>query len=278
MELNAAGIPVDLFKMTMTQQAAPVGLRLFSRFWAPFADGINADMAFIARRIQYLKRWETASYRYPPPQLVDDIERRQLEMQMAQAGLVARGWALKQVDTNLRDQTRQKFEDLQVEAEEQAKFEQRTDAFQFSRQLAQAGPPGAAPQPPGAPQQPGAPAPQGGGGAGGAPQPGQAGGAPAGTAPPGTDPLAGLIPQPGAKIDPATMYSQAQSAAETLMGMSDGERTSRLLEIKKQNPPFHGIVKQILADKRSQARSQGGRMLLQQQYGQGGQGGQQPTG
>lgn len=265
MELNAAGIPVDLFRMTMTQQAAPVGLRLFARYWSPFANGLNTDMAFVARRIQFLKRWETASYKYTEPQIVDDIERRALEMQMAQAGLLARGYALKRVDTDVRTQARQKFDDMRVEQEEQDKFEQRSDAFSFSRQLAQnqsgAAAPGAPPQGPGGPTQQGDPsAQQQGGGQG-----------PDGAAPVGTDPLAGMIPQPGAKIDPATMYAQAQSAAQTLASMPDGQRHSRLIEIKKVNPPFHGLVKQVLADMRSSDRSRGQQMIqnMRQQQSQG---------
>jgi hypothetical protein len=258
MELNAAGIPVDLFKMTMTQQAAPIGLRLFARHWAPFADSIQSDMGYIARRTQVLNKWEKARYRYGPPQIVDDIELRSLEMSMAQAGLLARGYAIKRVGTTMREQTRYKMEDLEVEQEEQAKSQQRQDAFSFSREMANAGgppqlgPPGQAQ--PGQPQQP---------------QQSPGGQVPAGAAPAGTDPLAGMIPQPGAKIDPATMYSQAQAAAQTLSVMPESERFSKLQEIRKVNPPFHGIVKQCLADIRSDDRSKGQKMMEQsRQQGQ----------
>lgn len=268
MELNATGVPVDLFKMTMTQQAAPVGLRLFARYWSPFVDGLNNDLAFLARRIQYLKRWEKASYKFADTQIVDDIERRQLEMQMAQAGLLARGYALKKVDTTIREQARQKLEDLEVEAQEQDRATQRADAFSFSRQLAQMSAPGAPGQPPapgGAPPGPGG-QPPADPAQGGAPAPG---GAPAGQAPVGTDPLAGLIPQPGQKVDPATWYSQAQSATQTLLGMPEGQRFGKLQEIKKVNPSFHAFVKQLMTEERSKARSAGGAQMMQQQYGQG---------
>jgi hypothetical protein len=270
MELNASGVPIDLFRMTLTQQAAPVALRLFARYWAPFVDGLNMDLAFIARRTQYLKRWESARYKLADNQIVDDIERRQLEVQMAQAGLLAQGHILKQFGTNKRLETRQKLEDLRTEREEQDRFQQQDDAFTFSRQLAQAqgGAPGQGGAPPGGAPPGGAPA----GPSGGSPGAPSGGGAqpPAGAAPPGTDPLAGLVPQPGQKIDPAAMYSQAQTAADTLLRMSDGERFSKLQEIKEVNPPFHGLVKQLLEESRSKARSQGQRIVMNQNYGQGG--------
>lgn len=258
MELNASGIPVDMFKMSMQANVAPVGLRLFARYWSPFVDGLNADLAHLARRVQYLKRWETAKYKLAEVEVVDDIERKQIELQMAQAGLMARSSALAQLDKSFRTETRKKLEDIRVENEEQAKAQQQNDAFSFSQALSQA-----APAPPGAQPQGGAPAP------GGAPQqdPSQGGGAPAGQAPQGTDPLAGLIPQPGQKIDPEAMYSQAQSAAQTLIAMPDGQRYSKLREIDKINSPFHKLVKGMLEEIRSSDRSKGQQLIAQQRQG-----------
>lgn len=268
MELNAVGVPVDLFKMTMQINVAPVGLRLFARYWSPFVDGLNGDLAFMSRKIQFLKRWETARYKLGEVPVVDDIDRRNLEMQMAQAGLLARSTALEQVDKKFRVETRKKIEDLRIEAEEQDKAQQQDDAFAFSRQLSQAGPAPAGGQP-GAPAQGAPPGGADPSAAQGAPAAGQGG--PAGQPGVGTDPLAGLVPQPGQKVDPQTMYSSAQTAAQTLMQMSDGDRFTKLREIDKVNPPFHKLVKGIMEDMRSADRSKGQKIVAQQRQQGGGQ-------
>jgi hypothetical protein len=146
--------------------------------------------------------------------------------------------------------------------EEQDEVQAQEDAFSFSRQLAQAQQ-GSAP-PPGAAGPGGAPA--GAPAQGQAPAPGQPG--PGGPA--GSDPISQvdqLVPKPGQKIDPETMYSTAQSVAQLLLdpSVSDGARHTKLLDIKKQNPPFHGLVKQLLSEIRSDAASKGRDMVLNQQ-------------
>lgn len=276
MELNACGIPVDFYRASMQIQAAPVALRLMARFWAPHVDGLNGCLAHIARRAQFLKRWEAAKYKLTETTVVDDIEFRQLVIQMAQAGLVSRDDALKQIHTSLREQTRKKFQDLRTEADETDKFQQTQDAFAFSRQLSQVTPGGGQPTgaPPGA--QPGAgpagdPTSPGGSAGSGPPPPGPGGAAPGGApgaAPQGTDPLAGVIPQPGQKIDPEDLYSRAQTAANTLLAQPESQRFGMLRNIDQANPMFHKLVRQLMDETRSKNRSAGGRQMMQQQFGQ----------
>lgn len=255
--LNGCDVPVDFFNMTLQTQAAPVGLRLMERMWAPFVDGQNRLLTFIGRRAQFLLGWETAEYQYATVRLVDAIELSQLRTQMAQAGLLSRTTALKTVDAEFDKEVRQKLEDMRVEQREQAEFERENDAFSFGQQLAQAQPPLVG----GAPAGPGGPA--GGGG-----DPAQQGGQPpAGMAgmPPGSDPLAGLVPQPGQKIDPAELVARAQAVARALAAIpDDATRYGKLQEIRKANEAFHGQVKAELEKVRSKARSQGAKLVLQQ--------------
>jgi hypothetical protein len=52
--------------------------------------------------------------------------------------------------------------------------------------------------------------------------------------------------------------------AQQLLSMPDSQRRGLLIKIKQSNPTLHAQVIQNMNDMRSEARSQGGAMLLQQ--------------
>lgn len=257
--LNGAGVPVEFYRMTMQTQTAPVALRLVERYWAPLVSGLNELLEFVGRRLQSLKKWERAEYTLESVQLVDSIELNQLRVQMAQAGLLSRSQALKSVDADFREETRQKLEDMRIEQKEQADFQQQADAFAFSRQLAEAMPTGGMAQAAGQPAQ-GQPAQ--GQPDQGQPAPGQAPGTP-----PGSDPLAGVIPQSGAKIDPQELGGRAQAAAQILVQIPEAQRFGKLQEMREANEQFHEIVKSKMEKLRSKARSRGQQLILSGQAG-----------
>jgi len=259
--LNGAGVPTDFYRMNMQTQTAPVALRLIERYWAPLVSGLNELLSFVARRMQVLKKWEKAEYTLASVRLVDSIELNQLRVQMAQAGLLSRSTAMEAVDAKFRDETRKKLEDMRIEQKEQAEFQRETDAFSFGQQLAEATPAGGLAQ--GQPQPGGAPAPQD---AGGQPPAGAAPGTP-----PGADPLAGVVPQEGQKIDPQELESRAEAAAQVLVQMPENVRFGKLQEIREANQLFHGLVKAKMEKLRSKARSAGQQLVLQNPGAAGGQ-------
>lgn len=63
---------------------------------------------------------------------------------------------------------------------------------------------------------------------------------------------------------PGDLMAQASDLAMQLLGMDDATRTSQLIDMKGSNPTLHGLVKQRLADLRSQAASQGQQQVIQQ--------------
>ena len=259
--LNGSGVPVEFYRMSMQTQTAPVGLRLIERYWSPLVGGLNRLLEFVARRCQLLLSWEKATYELATVRLVDSIELNQLRVQMAQAGLLSRSTAVETVDANFREETRKKLEDMNIEQVEQANFQRKSDAFAFSRQLAEAMPMG--PLAGGQPAQPGANG-----------QPAQGDPSQAGTAPgipPGSDPLAGIVPQEGARVDPQELTSRAQAAAQVLIQMPESQRYGKLQEIRKANELFHKLVKGEMEKMRSKARSQGAQLILSGQAGQNGQ-------
>lgn len=260
--LNGSDVPVDFYRLSMTTQNAPVGLRLIEAVWAPYVTGLNALIGFIGNRAQFLLKWPKTGYEFERVTLVDSVEKTQLRVQMAQAGLLSRSTATREVDVDFEEETRQKMLDQRTEQRLQQEFDDENEAFAFSRQMAglQAGaPPGGVPGaagPGGAPQQ-GGPAGSGPAGAGGAQQAGQ----------PGFDPMS-LVPQPGTRIDPDEMLSRADQMAQYLLGIPDAQRHGILQQIAKTNSMFHKVVKGQLEEQRSQARSKGQQLVLQQQGAQ----------
>jgi hypothetical protein len=267
--LNAIGAPLDFYAMTMGMQSAPVGLRLFERVWSPFVYGLNRCLEFIGRRAQFLLKWEKATYKLLSVRVIDSIENNQLRVQMAQAGLLSRSAALRTVDADFKTETKNKLEDIRTEQILGAEYQRENDAFSFSQQLAEAGPAAAAlgGQPPGAAA--GQAPPQGGQAAQGAAQGGQVSGqgqtGPG--VPAGSDPLAGIIPQEGQKIDPQEFASRAEAAAQYLVQIPESQRFGELKRIREANSFFHGMVKQKLEKMRSEARSKGQQLYMQQAWG-----------
>lgn len=269
-ELNAVDMPAEFYRMTMTTQNAPVGLRMFRRMWGPYVYGLNRMIQFVGRRAQYLLKWEKADYQLDEVSLVDDIENQQLKVQMAQANLLSRSAALKQVGEDFEEQAREKLQEQRTEGRIQAEFQEESDAFGFAQQLANAQAPPAGAMPPGG--QPGQPQP------GGAPPEGGGQGAPAGGQPqqvdpatgqPIVDPIASLVPTPGQPLDPQEMASRAQQLAEFLLSRSEGERVGLLKRVREANEPFHSVLKGVLEKLRSQDRSKGQQMLAQQRQSGG---------
>lgn len=256
--LNGADMPVEFYRLSMAAQNAPVGLRLLESVWAPYVRGLNTLLGFIGGRARFLLKWEKARYAFERVTLIDSIEKSQLRVQMAQAGLSSRTKALREVDMDFEEETRQKLLDQRLEQRLQSEFEEENESFGFSRQLAQAqAPPGGAPA--GQPGQPGQPDPAA---AGGAAQPG--GPQQAAGTPPGSDPLASLLPQPGTQMDPSEYLGRARQVAQYLITMPEGQRFGVLQQIRSANSMFHQLVKGQLDDLRSQARSRGQQMVLGQ--------------
>lgn len=72
-----------------------------------------------------------------------------------------------------------------------------------------------------------------------------------------------------AMVTPSDLQAAADMLAQELLGLPESQRISELRKLKQANPTLHSIVKEKLSDIRSQARSQGGAQVMQQQFGGG---------
>jgi hypothetical protein len=71
-----------------------------------------------------------------------------------------------------------------------------------------------------------------------------------------------LMPQ-----TPEDMLSQAQQLAQQLLGLPESQKDSELRALKQKNEVLHSLVRAQMDNIRSQARSQGGAMLMSQEFG-----------
>lgn len=257
--LNAIGVPAELYKGTLQAQAQPGMIRIFETMWTHLVTGLNSFLAFIAEKTSELLSWEKVDLELIKPTVIDDIQDQMTKLQLMTGRQISQTTGLSGLGIDFRAEQRQILDEEKYIQEQTARIKKEMDQTAVTDQMTTPGMPGQA-QPgaaPGAAPAGGDPAAQG---------QAQAQGPNAQMAQGFTN---SLPTQPNEKVSPADVYAKAQAMAQELMSLSDSERTSRLIKLKNQDQVLHGIVKQILTDIRSQARSQGGQQMLQQQYGQG---------
>ena len=278
--LTSAGIPVEMYKGTMTMQAAPVALRLFTSYWQSLVTNFNVFLQFVVRRVSEILGWEPVSAVFSEITQADDINRQVQTLQLMSSGLVSRTTGLGSMGIDQHEEVRRMAEEQRDEAEQQ---EQMQKEMETSKQMGdmvgggtlavlqrqqdmmaqQQGAQGA-----GAMGPVGSNMPVAGGTMAGATVAG-ANGRGMSYLLPGMDPISQMIAesgiQPGDSIE--DIYAKAQSLAQQFMM---GNTASCLRKLQKQDPQLHTIVKGLIEQMRSNAASQGREMVLQQEFGGGG--------
>ena len=74
---------------------------------------------------------------------------------------------------------------------------------------------------------------------------------------------------PNVPRTPEDLQQQAQLIANQLLSMPESIKDSELIKLKRADSTMHALVTSIIDDIRQQARSQGGAMVMAQQFGQG---------
>lgn len=269
--LNAIGVPIDLYKGSLTVQASPVSLRLFEASWSPLIATLNNFLKFITRKIAKHLHWETPTVRLARVTHADDLQRQQTKLQLMMGGQVSQTTGMKSVGLDYREEIRRMMDDQKFQAEQQAKLQEELEEAAFMSQVAK-------PQPlmPDAQMAAAQPMP-----------PGQdaalaSGGAmPTGAVPGGAVPMAGaagayqdIIAQftlpANQPITPEELTSRANILARQILGLPEYEKDSTLIRLKKVNPTMHALVTSIMNDVKQRLKTQGGGMLQAQQFGKPG--------
>lgn len=271
--LNATGVPVQLYKGDLSVQSAPAALRLFEANWAHLVHRLNRFVNKICEKISQLMSWEPVICRMVRVTHADDLNRQMAKLQLMMGGQISRTTGLGSVGIDFVEEERRKIEEERISSEATANQQEEMAQSAQMDEMAM-------------PQDPNAAAAAGG--AAGAPPQGAPGAAPAGGAPatPGAAPgqigplgqpmgpggamqnfLAAIGFQKGQPYTVEEMQSIAMTAAQQLMTMPDSQRQSTLIQIKKEDPTMHSLVKSLLDDMMEDAALKGRDLVLQQQYG-----------
>jgi len=258
-QLANIGIPMELWKGSLSVQAAPAALRLFESSWTALPRNLNMILQFIVRNIAKIMSWQCPQSGLEPVTHADDITTQQAVLQLMMGGQVSPTTGLKAIRKDFRTEVKRTLDDERFRSELQARTQREMQAGgQMEQMVQQMGQPFTSP---------GGQSPAGPGGAGGAASAagGQAPAGPAGQA--AQSVAASLTIADGDTITPQDMWSRADTAAQQLLTMPESQRQSELRKIKQVNPNIHPYVLQRVEAYRDDAARQGRDMVLQQNFG-----------
>ena len=275
--LKCIGMPIELFNGTLTFQAAPAALRLFEANWSHLPHNLNIFLTDLVNNIARVMSWSPVNAKLVRVTHADDLNRQMAKLQLMQGQQISQSTGLKSVGLDYEEEIKRMLEEQRIYAEEQSRMQEEMEQSQQMKAMSQspdmmmgAGNTGASAT--------GMPPPQGGGDpsqGGGAPPPE---GAPMGPPPSPVDQfLSQRQNAPNVPRTPEDLQSQAQLIANQLLSMPEQQKDAELTKLKNADPTMHALVTSMIDDIREQARSEGGQMVMQQQFG-GGQGGAPPGG
>ena len=250
--LNGAGTPVEMFKGSLTLQAAPVALRLFESTWASLVHQNNDFLRWLCQEVSQIMQWEAVDASLQPVTYADDISRQLAILQLMTGQAISGTTGLRTLGLDWKDEKRTQAEEARYETEQQARMQEEMDQSAFGQSLAKGQPPGAAA---------GGSAPPPGGGA---PPPAAGGAPPQGVAQQGAISSflgSGALTVPSS---PEDMLETAKSLAMQLLAEPEAQRRTELIELKKKHEVLWNLVKGQLQSIRGQARSAGQQQVLAQ--------------
>jgi hypothetical protein len=243
--LNQLGVPLEYHQMNLSTQAAPMALRLFESYWQVVPTAYNRVLDWLVDILSKVYGMEPTKVRMQKTTIADDMERKAVLLQLMSANQLSPQTALQPFGIDAHDEVKkvirhQEFVSRQQDAQAE-KDAQREEMGALRSMTAQPSPATLQAQQ--------AQAAAGAAGPAGAPM----GGMPTGGMP-------GVQSQTPSSL--GEMSEQAQGIAQQLVTMDDYSRKGELKALREGNKDLHALVMQNLDDLRSQAKSQGGQMLL----------------
>lgn len=255
--LKCIGMPVELFNGTLSFQAAPAALRLFEANWSHLPHNLNKFLNQLAADVSRVMSWEPVGVKLQRVTHADDLNRQMAKLQLMQGQQISKSTGLKSVGIDYEEEVKRMLEEERIYAEEQQRMQKEMEQSQQMEDLAQSGDMSMG---------------MGQAGAGATGMPAQAPpGAPAGPGQPTAVDQFLMQRQnsPNIPRTPEDMQQQAQLIANQLLSLPEAIKDSELIKLKRGDTTMHALVTSIIDDIRQQARTQGGAMLMAQQYGQG---------
>lgn len=257
--LNNIGVPVEMYKGSLSLQAAPPALRLFENTWTYLVSGMNEFLQSLADQVASSLSWDPVRIKLISPRIIDDLQDQMARLQLMMGKQISQTTGLQSLNIDFREEQRRILEEERYVQEQQAKLQKEMDQAASMDQMLAPVPPGGAPMP-GDPNAQGA---QGAPGAGGAPQGG-------GAATNAAQNVAAQMPTtPNGPVSPQQLIGKAQTIAQQMMQMPEGQRRSELGSLKTSDPVIHSLVRAEIDSLRQKAQTAGGNQLLAQQFGGG---------
>lgn len=251
--LNNIGVPAEMYKGSLTAQSAAPALRLFECQHTHLVHGLNTFLVKLCEQIASALGWEPVKAKLISPTIIDDIQDQMAKLQLMMGKQISQTTGLKALGgIDFKREQRRILEEERYVQEQQAKLQEEMDQAAGMEQLA-------APPPQGQPAvDPNTGQPV---------DPAAAAGGPAGAAATGVQ--SAMPMQPNGKVTPQEMLQKAQTEAQRMMGLPEGQRQSEMTKLKQADQALHALVKQLMTDMRQQAQQAGGEQVLQQQFGGG---------
>jgi hypothetical protein len=226
--LDAMGYPAEIFKGSMQIQGLPTALRMLEANFHFLYRGFDQFAKWLTKRVQRFRQQDYIEPVLQPPRMADDIEQRQIWLQMAAGGEIPRRIAYTPFNIPnpveaAKERMREDQEIQRAQQEMQAEEAQR-QAVGSGTALVMSMMQGGAPPPDGA--APGA-APMGGAGGG------------------------------GGNITPLRIMQDAESKAMELLNMDESTRRTAMRQIEAGDPHFYAVVKDKMERQRRKGESAG---------------------
>jgi len=240
-QMNSLGVPQDLFLGNLQIQAAPTALRLYEQTWNHLALAYNQVIKWIANKVGVFMGWEEGSdVKLMKVTLADSLEKKQVWLQMMSGGMMSKETAMRPWGVDPYEEQRKVIseqedaQELMQEAEEKqmqkTKLEEVVAAqeqAEMQQQMQMGGQPGLVPS-----------MPSMGSGVG----------------------LGG-----SAALPPDQLIGEADQIAQTLVLQTPPSQVRKELQnIKDTNETLYALVKDRMQKIRSEARSTGQTVVLEQ--------------
>ena len=256
MQLNASGLPSQLYRGDLTVQTASMAARLLESHWQFIPDVMNTILAWKVLQITPELGWKPCGVRIQPSKFADNMEQLMLLLQMVESGAVAQSTVLNKLGLDKSEEARKQVDEAMFEAELEAKQQQEIDKLMAgSSALQQAVDAQRMAMDPAAQQ--GAAPPAGGTSA----------------VPPAADPVAEImarIEQFGSPDTPTTsqeMIAVAQEAAAIFINLPEIEKRQKLREIESKNKTMKELITSMMTETREAQNKQfiaQGQQMMQQ--------------
>jgi hypothetical protein len=274
--LAAIGVPINLYNGDITMQTAGPGMRLFEANWAHLVHNLNRFLGKLVDKIAQVMSWEPVRCRLQRVTHADDLNKQMAYLQLMMGGQISKTTGLGSIDLDFLEEQRRKLEEDRLAAEGQAKEQKKMEQQAQMDEMAQ--PPDPSQQQ--ASQAPGVQPGVGGAPAGGdpsmgqAPAPGQMGpmGMPMGPYGAMQGFMAGQPMIPNKPTTVEEMQQIASTLAQQIIQMPESQKDSALIQLRKEDPTIHALVKSQLEEMKRAAQAAGTDAMMQQMYGAAGGG------